>query len=97
MELRDLIEKLNGEKQERDRKAKPIRMSKAAEVWYRKQLLEVVAQLKDAAISAFSDNKFADEITPEEQIILNRKLSTATDKMRAITLTSWQCRSAGRS
>lgn len=86
MELRDLIEKLNGEKQERDRKANPVRMSKAAEVWYRKQLLEVVAQLKDAAISAFSDSKFADEITPEEQIILNRKLSTATDKMRAINI-----------
>lgn len=86
MELRDLIEKLNGEKQERDRKARPVRMSKAAEVWYRKQLLEVVAQLKDAAISAFSDSKFADEITPEEQIILNRKLSTATEKMRAINI-----------
>lgn len=86
MELRELIEKLNEGKVTRDRKAQPIKPAKAAEVWYRKQLLAVVAQLKEAAISAFSDSKFTDEITPEEQIILNRKLSTATDKMRAINI-----------
>lgn len=86
MELRELIEKLNEGKVTRDRKAQPIKPAKAAEVWYRKQLLAVVAQLKEAAISAFSDSKFADEITPEEQIILNRKLSTATDRMRAINI-----------
>ncbi|QDH85565.1 head morphogenesis [Proteus phage vB_PmiP_RS51pmB] len=86
MELRELIEKLNEGKVTRDRKAQPIKPAKAAEVWYRKQLLAVVAQLKEAAISAFSDNKFTDEITPEEQIILNRKLSSATDKMRAINI-----------